>query len=155
MNLPRWITALPVRVRTILRRQRTEHDLDDELSFHVAMRARAAREGGASEIDAMRRARLDLGGVLQTSERCRDTWPLRWAEDLLHDIRYAARALRRTSAFTVIVVTVLALGIGANTALFSVLASVLLRPLPYPDADRLVRVWSAMPAQGYPRSGSA
>ncbi|HYT64854.1 MAG TPA: ABC transporter permease [Vicinamibacterales bacterium] len=155
MNLPRWIAALPVRVRSIVGRARAENDLDDELSFHVAMQARAAHEAGTSEADAMRRARLDLGGVLQTKERCRDTWPLRWAEDLLHDIRYASRGLRRTPAFSLIAITVLALGIGANTALFSVISGVLLRPLPYPDANRLVRIWSAMPAQGYPRSGTA
>ena len=119
------------------------------------MQARAARDAGASETDAMRRARLNLGGVLQTRERCRDAWPLRWAEDLLQDARYALRGLRRTPAFTCVAVTVLALGIGANTALFSVISAVLLRPLPYAHADRLVRIWSAMPAQGYPRSGSS
>jgi putative ABC transport system permease protein len=155
MNLSRWIAALQVRVRSIVRRARTEQDLDDELSFHVAMQSRAAQDAGTSEADAMRRARLDLGGVLQTKERCRDVWPLRWAEDLLHDFRYALRGLRRTPTFTLIAVTVLALGIGANTALFSVISGVLLRPLPYPDANRLVRIWSAMPAQGYPRSGTA
>ena len=70
-------------------------------------------------------------------------------------MRYALRGLRRTPGFTVVAITVLALGIGANTALFSIISAVLLRPLPYPDGERLVRIWSAMPAQGYPRSGSA
>src|ERR687887_1102352 len=145
MTLPRWVAAVPVRLRSLVRRARAENDLDDELSFHLTMQARAARDAGASEVDAMRWARLDLGGVLQTKEGCRDTWPLRWAEDLLHDVRYASRGLRRTPAFTLIAVTVLALGIGANTALFSLISAVLLRPLPDPDANRLVRVWSAMP----------
>lgn len=88
-------------------------------------------------------------------ERCRDAWPLRWADDLLYDLRFALRGLRRTPAFATIAVTVLLLGIGANTALFSVISAVLLRPLPYPDGSRLVRIWTAMPTKGYPRSGSA
>jgi predicted permease len=155
MNVSRWIVAFPVRLRSIVRRARAESDVDNELSFHLAMEARAAHDAGVDEAEAVRRARLALGGVLQARERCRDTWPLRWAEDLFHDVRYALRGLRRAPGFTLAAVTVLALGIGANTALFSIISAVLLRPLPYPDADRLVRIWSAMPAQGYPRSGSA
>jgi putative ABC transport system permease protein len=152
MNVPRWITALPLRLRSIFRRTRAEQDLDDELSFHLAMEARAS---GDDKADALRRARLALGNVLQTKERCRDAWPLRWAEDFVCDGRYAVRSLRRTPVFAIVAVTVLALGIGANTGLFSVISAVLLRPLPYSNADRLVRIWSAMPAQGYPRGASA
>jgi predicted permease len=155
MNLSRWIAALPLRVRSIVRRARAEKDLDDELSFHLAMQVRAVRDAGVSETEAKRRARLGLGGVSQTKERCRDVWPLRWARDLLRDVRYALRGLRRSPAFASIAVIVLALGIGANTALFSVTSAVLLRPLPYPDANRLVRIWTAMPDHGYPRSGSS
>jgi predicted permease len=155
MNPLRWIAALPVRLRSIVRRARTEKDLDDELSFHLAMQARATRDAGMSQAEAVRRTRRDLGGLLQTKERCRDVWPLRWLDDFVHDLRYAVRGLRRTPAFTSIAVTVLALGIGANTALFSVISAVLLRPLSYADASRLVRIWTAMPTQGYPRSGSS
>ncbi len=155
MYLPRWIHALSTQAHTVLRRTRAEEDLDDELSFHLAMQSRAAQEAGVSQSEATRRARGDLGGLLQTKERCRDAWPLRWAHDLLHDVRYAIRGLRRAPGFTLVAVIALALGIGANTALFSVISAVLLRPLPYPDANRLVRIWTAMPSQGYPRSGSA
>src|SRR4051812_1615420 len=143
MNLPRWIAALPVRLRSMVSRRHAEQDLDDELSFHLAMKARADREVGLSGAETARQARLALGGLRQTKERCRDAWPLRWVEDLVHDLRYAVRGLRRSPAFTSIVVTVLALGIGATTTLFSVISAVLLRPLSYPDANRLVRIWSA------------
>src|SRR5262245_39106991 len=99
MNLSRWMVALPVRLRSIMRRTRAESDVEDELSFHLAMEAQAAREAGVKEDDAVRQARIALGGVLQARERCRDTWPLRRVEDLFHDVRYALRGLRRTPGF--------------------------------------------------------
>ena len=140
MNLPRWIAALPVRLRSILRRTQSEQDLNDELSFHLAMQARADLENGVSETDAIRRARLDLGGVLQTRERCRDAWPLRWVEDLLHDVRYALRSLRRSPGFAVVAVLSLALGIGANTAIFSLIDALMLQWLPVRDPQGLIQL---------------
>jgi hypothetical protein len=138
----RWIDALPARLRTIFRSRRVEEDLHDELSFHVAMETQANIARFMTEVEAHRRAGHTINCVEPIKERCRDVRPLRWARDFVSDVRYAARSLRRTPTFTGVAVLTLALGIGASTALFSVISAILLRPLPYPDSDRLVRVWS-------------
>jgi putative ABC transport system permease protein len=146
---------MPARIRAIVCFRRLERDLDDELSLHLELETRANLDAGMTEAEAMRRARLSLGGVEHVKERSRDVRPLRWARDLIQDLRYTQRSLRREPGFTVVTVITLALGVGANTALFSVVSAVVLRPLPYPQADRLVRVWTAQPHIGLPRSGTA
>ncbi len=127
-------------IRRLRQRRRAARETDDELSFHLAMEERANRERGMAPAEARRAARRDLGGVAQTREAIREVRAF-WIEDVWHDVRHACRLFTRDYGFTLAVVLTLALGIGATTANFSLLRAVLLDPLPYPDASRLVFVW--------------
>ncbi|HJR58633.1 MAG TPA: ABC transporter permease [Vicinamibacterales bacterium] len=122
------------------RRNRLERDLDRELRYHIDRRVEDLIKDGLSEPEAQRRASIELGGVPQVQEAVRDTWIWRWLDELLRDARYAMRSLTRSWGFTAGAGAVLALTIGANIAIFSVVNTVLLRPLAYPDAERLVSV---------------
>jgi putative ABC transport system permease protein len=141
MEWIRWIYAVPARVRALVFGRQDDRDLEDELSFHVAMQARVNLQHGMSPAEAARRARQALGGIEQTKERSRDVRPIRWAQEFVRDLRYAQRSLRRDAGFTVVAVATLALGIGANTAMFSVLHTYLFRALPYPQPEQLVEVY--------------
>jgi predicted permease len=119
---------------------RVEREIRRELDFHVAERADALRAAGVPAAEAERRARAQLGNPLLQSERTRDADVAAWADGALRNLRLAARSLARAPGFALTVVATLALGIGANTAVFSALDGVLLRPLCFPEADRLVRL---------------
>ena len=122
------------------RRDRLERDLDRELRYHVDRRVEDLIKDGLSEPEARRQASLELGGVPQVQEAVRDTWIWRWLDALVRDVRYAIRSLIKSWGFALGAGAVLALAIGANIAIFSVVNTVLLQPLPYPDAERLVSV---------------
>ena len=128
LNLLRW------------RRDRLEADLDRELRYHVDRRVEALITAGLSDAEARRQASVELGGVPQVQEAVRDAWMWRWLDAFVRDVRYARRSLARSWGFALGVGAVLALTIGANVAIFSVVNTVLLQPLPYPDAERIVSI---------------
>ncbi|HET9368915.1 MAG TPA: ABC transporter permease [Vicinamibacterales bacterium] len=119
---------------------RVRSDIDREVAFHLAERADDLRATGLSAADAERQARRQFGNVAAQSERVRDVHVSQWLETIVRNVRYAIRALVRAPGFTAAVVLTLALGIGANSAVFSALDAVVLRPLPFPEADRLVQI---------------
>jgi predicted permease len=121
-------------------RDRLERDLDRELRYHVDRRVGDLIKDGLSELEARRQARLELGGVPQVQEAVRDAWMWRWLDALMRDVRYAMRGLTRSWGFTLGAGAVLAMAIGATVAIFSVISTVLLQPLPYPEADRIVSI---------------
>ena len=120
------------------RRSRLEEQLEKELRFHLEQHESALIASGHSPAQARREARVALGGPEQVKEKCRDARGTRWAEELLQDTSYTLRTFRQKPGFVAITLLILALGIGATTVMFAVINSVLLRPLPYPEPDRLV-----------------
>src|SRR5262245_1254472 len=122
------------------RRDRLERDLDRELRYHVDRRVDDLIESGISEPEARRQANLELGGVPQVQEAVRDTWISRWLGAFIRDTHYAIRSLTKSWGFALGAGAVLAMAIGASVAIFSVVSTVLLQPLPYPDAGRIVSI---------------
>ncbi len=128
------------RLWNTLRPGRIEREIERELSFHLAEREDQLRADGLGASEARRQARMAFGNIVVQAERTRDADVSIVADACLRDVRYAVRALGRTPGFTVTALLTLALGIGANTAVFSAVDAVLLRSLPFPEADRLVRL---------------
>ncbi len=122
------------------RRTKMEEQLEKELRFHLDQHASELIARGHSPNQARRQARLALGGPEQVKENCRDARGTRWLEDLLQDFRYAIRTLRKQPGFAAVALLTLALGSGATTVMFTVINGVLLKPLPYPEPNRLVTV---------------
>ncbi|HXY23953.1 MAG TPA: ABC transporter permease [Candidatus Acidoferrum sp.] len=136
---------LRFRLRSLFRRNSADTELDDELRFHVEQLVEQNVQSGLTRPEAVRRARLAFGGIDQVKEECRDECGVHFIETLLQDIRFGARVLRKSPGFTAVAALSLALGIGATTAIFSVVYGVLLRPLPYADSNRIMAIFEINP----------
>ena len=148
----RRLRALAVRFGSLFARSRRERDLDAEIESHFAMHIEDNIRSGMTLQEARRAARLKFGGVESMKEEYRDRRGIPFLETMAQDVRYAWRALRRNPAFAAVAVATLALGIGANTAMFTVVQSVLLRPLPYPQPERLVEITETNPLKRWTHS---
>ena len=129
------------RTLALFRRRRLDMRLDDEVEFHLEMLAQQHMKNGMPEIDARAAARRAFGGVTQMKEEYREQRGLPLIETLVLDVRYGVRTLARTPGFTLAALITLALGVGANSAIFSVVNSVLLQPIPYQGAERIVEMY--------------
>jgi putative ABC transport system permease protein len=146
----RWIQNILNRLRSLFRRNNAEQELGSELRFHLERQIEEKVAEGMTPQEARRAALREFGGVEQVKEECRDTRRVNFLETLLQDTRYGLRMLRKSPSFTFFAVAVLALGIAANSAIFSVADAVLVRPLPYRDSNRLVVVMEDASAYGFP-----
>ena len=143
------------RVLNVFRGERSDAEVTREIAAHLALLEDEYRRRGLSPDEARLAARRAMGSVAQAKDLHRDARTFAWIDDARRDVAHGVRSLRRTPGFTVVAVLTLALGIGATTAVFSVISAVLLRPLPYPNADRLVQLFALDTERGLPRGARA
>jgi putative ABC transport system permease protein len=139
MNLLAWLRSL---ASTLFHRSQIESDTEEELRSHIQSRADDFERSGLPRAEAEHRARIEFGGYQKFKEECREAQGTHFLESLIQDLRFGLRTLRKSPGFTLVAVLTLALGMGANTAIFSVIESVMFRPLPFAGADQIVRVYS-------------
>jgi predicted permease len=151
MPLERWWR----RLRALAMRNRLEADLQEEMGLHVELRAQRLEEQGRPADVALREAYARFGHPTRHVERSRDAWGLRGVETAMQDVHYALRLLARNPGFSIVAILALALGIGATTAIFSVVDVVLLRPLPFGEPSRLVALWEDGSSFGFPKNTPA
>src|SRR5216683_4821865 len=134
----RWINVFGLRLRSLLRSARVEHELDEEVRYHLERQVDENIAAGMSPEEARYSALRDFGGVEQRKEECRDARGLAFVDIVRQDLRYALRMLRKNPAFTVVALLSIGLGVGANSAIFSLVDQALLRQLPVREPGRLV-----------------
>src|SRR5438045_150512 len=144
----KWFARTASLFRLLFRKQRLEDQLDDEVRACFDMLTDRYRAQGMSLAEARRAARIEFDGTEQVKEQVRDARVGAGVESLLQDLRYAIRTLGRSKGFTAVTVLTLALGFGVNTAIFSVVYAVLLRPLPYAQPEQLALIWSNFHSSG-------
>jgi len=152
MRAANWIYTVPLKLRSLFHQKQLDQDLDEELRYHIECRTGEYIAKGMTAKEARRVALLDMGGIEQTKEECRDVRRVNWIENTVQDLGYGFRILRKSPGFTAVAVLTLALGLGAVNTIFAVVQTVLLRPLNYPRSERIVTVSQILPALG---SGSS
>jgi putative ABC transport system permease protein len=149
------LSKLRTRLRALLRKSEMERELNEELRYHIERQTEQNIRLGMNPEEALHAARKTFGGVEQAKERSRDARGVRWIEDLWQDLRYGARMLVKNPAFSITAISILAIGIGANTAIFSVIYAVILRPLPFAESGRLAMIKEDWPAKDIPDYGAS
>jgi putative ABC transport system permease protein len=150
-----WFNIIRSRLRALFRRESVLRDIEEELRIHVEMETEINIKRGMAPDEARAVALKSFGALGRNTERCYDIRGGGWLETFWQDLRYGARMLFKQSGFTAVAALTLGLGIGANITIFSVVNAVLLRPLPYPDSDRLIYLWSEAPMQNIRERASA
>ena len=145
MRFERWLYTWPLRLQSLVRRREVERELDEELRYHVEQEAAALVSQGFAAPQAREAAIRKFDGVERAKEACRDTRKVAFIESLQQDVRFSLRTLASNPVFTAVAILTLAIGIGANTAIFSLVDGILFRPLAFPAPERLVSVTATYP----------